>query len=113
MHECSLPIHHAVAIGGKKGDCGGNPGPKDDREDHADTQRRAKGEGHRDVRQVWTQRGRHHSGARLPQFFGKEGRGFIRDNRITAVSQPMEPGASALFAKPLTSTSFSNGCKLC
>ena len=36
-------------------------------EDHTDVQRRAKGEGHRDVRQVRMQRGRHHSRARLPQ----------------------------------------------
>lgn len=32
--------------------CGGNPGPKEDQEDHEDVQRRAKNEGRRDVRQV-------------------------------------------------------------
>lgn len=48
-----------------------------------------------------------------PCSLAKKAAAFISDNRITAVSQPMEPGASALFAKPLTNTNFSNGCKSC
>ena len=39
---------------------------KEDQEGHEDVRRRAKNEGRRDVRQVRLQRGRHHSGARLP-----------------------------------------------
>jgi hypothetical protein len=33
-------------------DCGGNPGPRQDREEHADVQQGAEKEGHRDLRQV-------------------------------------------------------------
>ena len=42
------PKRSATVFGNRKvgtWDCGGNPGPKEDREDHTDVQRRAKGEG--------------------------------------------------------------------